>query len=73
MNISRMKIDLTDNQNLLYISDWCANKVVVRYSENHRFKTTFDIMRPHEIEFDVNFIYITSFPDFSFNKSTDRV
>ena len=73
MNISKMKIDLTDNQNLLYITDRCANKVVVRYSENHKFKTTFDILRPDFIEFDVNYIYITSYPDFSINKTTDEV
>ena len=35
-----MKIDLTDNQYLLYISDRDDNKVVVRYSENHKFKTS---------------------------------
>ena len=68
-----MKIDLTDNQYLLYISDRDDNKVVVRYSENHKFKTTFDIFRPECIDFDVNYIYITSYPDFSRNKSTDRV
>ena len=73
MNISRMKIDLIDNQNLLYISDRCANKVVVRYSENHKFKTTFDILRPYFIEFDANYIYITSYPDFSISKSTNKV
>ena len=68
-----MKIDLIDNQNLLYISDRCANKVVVRYSENHKFKTTFDILRPYFIEFDANYIYITSYPDFSISKSTNKV
>ena len=68
-----MKIDLKDNQNLLYISDRRAIDIVVRYSENHKFKTTLDILRPNDIEFDVNYIYITSYPDFSRNKSTYRV
>jgi hypothetical protein len=68
MNISRMKIDLLDNQNLLYISDRRSNRVVVRYSENNKFKTTFDILRPEYIEFDVNYIYsLTSFIRTSFN------
>ena len=36
-------------------------------------KTTFDILRPDFSEFDINYIYITSNPDFSISKSSDEV
>jgi hypothetical protein len=73
MNVSKMKIDLLVNQNLLHISDRRSNRVVVRYSENNKFKTTIDILRPEYIEFDVNYIYITSYPDFTHNGRTGEI
>ena len=70
INIDQMKMDLTDNRNLLYISDMSANKVFVvnskrKHNHKHEFNTDIDIFRPNYIEFDVNFIYITSYISYS--------
>ena len=73
MFISKMKIDLTNHQNLLYISVVEDNKVSVLNSENFECKTDLEIMRPNYIEFDVNFIYITSYPSFKTNFKTGQI
>ena len=74
MDISSMKIDLTNSQNLLYISDRFDDNVVVRYSRNKMsFKCTIDILRPDDIVIDENHVYITSFPNYTISKSTNQV
>ena len=56
MNVSKMKIDLTDDSSLLYISDLYANKIIVRYSTCNKFKTIINIVRPEYMDFDENFL-----------------
>ena len=73
MFVDKMKIDLSDNQYLLYISDWSDNKIIVRFSENGRFKCVINITGPTYVEFDSYFLYVTSFPIFSRNRATDIV
>lgn len=73
MDIHKMKIDLTDNRNLLYLSDWRDNKIVVRYSENNKFKNVIDILGPTYMEFDKDFMYVMSEPIYTKNKTTGQI
>jgi hypothetical protein len=73
MFVSNMKIDLLDEQNLLYLSDTGDDKIVVRFSETHKFKTIINITRPNFMEFSEEFMYVSSQPNFNLNKRARRL
>ena len=73
MFVSNMKIDLLNEQNLLYLSDTGDDKIVVRFSETDKFKTIINIMKPNFMEFSEEFMYVTSQPDFNLNKKARRL
>ena len=73
MFVSNMKIDLFDEQHLLYLSDNSDDKIVVHYSETDKFKNVIKIMKPNFLELNKDFLFVTSQPSFNLNKKARRL
>ena len=73
MYVTSIKIDLFDEQNLLYITDNSDDKIVVRYTEIDRFKEAIKVLKPSFIEFSKDFIFVISYPSFNLNKKARRL
>ena len=72
-NDYKMKVDLTDRRSLLYISDFIAGEIVVRLSNYNKIENKINILRPEYMDFDENFLYVTSYPIYQLRKQETQV
>ena len=69
----KMKVDLTDHKSLLYISDINASEIAVILSHQNKIRNKICITRPEHMDFDENFLYVTSYPILHLNKKSKQV